>query len=121
MKLLDQIEAKRGREVATHDQPSRFVKASVGNEAVLLDFPRRWRWRYQVRFWCDFLGTWQDEPHIKEKARQLIAKEVYGELSDDLLQLQSLLFRERYRDAADPILRHVEMMFKKTIGMRAEA
>jgi hypothetical protein len=116
MKIFQAMEAARGRQVPVIP---RFARMEADCSGALPDpkgHPNRFLWRYGVQLYCMFVGPEEAEEHLAQQARRMIAREVYGDVRDDLFELMRLLTEENYRASDDPVMAHITGMLQKMAG-----
>lgn len=113
MKIFEAIQAERLKRVAP---ASRFVRIDPEFSVTQLDIPNQYRWQYGICLRCFFTGPEEGEEQYGNQARRLIAREVYGEIIDDLIELSRVLMEESYRPATDPALAILENSIRKMQG-----
>ncbi|HEU4345784.1 MAG TPA: hypothetical protein VFU31_29900 [Candidatus Binatia bacterium] len=117
MKVLDRIDRKRLEQVPVI---SRFAIVEPEYEALppAADRPEHWRWKYGFEIHCNFTGPREASDHMADHARRLIAREIFGEITDDLFELQRTLLEESYRRDGDPAMTIINNLIRKVRGER---
>lgn len=85
----------------------RFADVRVVSEVKEIDqltMPRQFEFRHSVIVGVKQVGPKEAVDQLYGQARRAIARELYGEVLDDLCELERLLYEEAYRPADDPIL-----------------
>jgi hypothetical protein len=78
-----------------------------------------WVWRYGFEVHCEFTGPEEAFEHMFDHARGLIAREIFGEITDDLFELQRHLLEEgSYRDETDAAMAIIHKLIRKVRGER---
>lgn len=116
LKIFNHLERTRRERV-----PSRFGrtevtrKVEVPNEMAPLE--DRFVYEYQVRVFCRTVGpSFETEPMV-DRARRMIARELYGPVQSDLIRLREMLWEEEhYRPPGDPVLTLIDDMLRKMRG-----
>lgn len=114
MKIFDAIKAKRLNQKAPI---TRFARIDATCSAIpnlyKLD---QFEWRIGAEVFCRLSGPAKAHEHTLRKAMDLIAKEVYGEIVDDLIELERILLEEQYRPTGDPAINAIHSMIMKMRG-----
>lgn len=116
MKLFDAIKAKQMDRIAPI---TRFACIDPQYEAKLsLDSPTpdHYQWRIGAEISCVLSGPIKAREQLMKQAHRMIAKEVYGEIIDDLIELQRILYEEQYRADGDPVFDAIRKMINKMQG-----
>ena len=117
MKILDIMEAKRLKRVP---EINRFAKVNATYEALPSpDIPYHWQWKIGFDVYSVFTGPERSDDHMShlfENARRLVAREVFGELTDDLFELLRTLSEEGYRPEDDKAMQIINKLISKTRG-----
>lgn len=113
MKIFEAIKAKRERQVAVM---TRFARIEPEYELSNGSRPDHFQWKIGAEIFCRFTGPLEAKEHLTRQATRMIAKEVYGEIVDDLMALQLLLMEEQYRADGDPALAAIHNMRRKMCG-----
>ena len=117
MKILDAIEEARGDRVV----PSgRFSNISPTYEATppekIMMGASHWMWQFDLGVGVTMTGPDEARESLAEKAKRMIARELYGELVDDLHELMRVLDEECYRANDDPAQSKITAMIRKMRG-----
>ncbi len=116
MKLLDVIEEKQRGRVAQTRTVADYTALSPKEATANLP-PDHWEWTFVARVGCIQTGPEEAREHLAKRARRLIAREVFGELEDDIQAVLELLWEENhYREPGDPVLSYLESMLRKVRG-----
>ena len=80
-----------------------------------------WRVRHEVTVGFECTGPESTIPKMRENAVRAIAREVFGELQNDLQDLRVSLWEENfYREHDDPVFLKIEAMLLKMGGTLKE-
>lgn len=117
MKALDAIEDARGDRVVPR---GRFANICPTYEAtppsgVMLG-AEYWVWRFDVKVGVVLSGPHSAREELAVKAKRMIARELYGEIIDDLHELMRVLDEEEYRPIDDPATSKIRTMIRKLSG-----
>ena len=112
MYILDTIEAKRMRQVVPRARFA-FVEPEYAVALPPPDRPNHFQWKYGIQLSCVFTGPEKCEEQFTRQARRMLARELYGELEDDLLVLLRLMMEDGYRPSDDPVMQAIEGMLRK--------
>ena len=116
MKILDKINIKCGEQVPVSGRFA-IVESENKEPLRLSERPEQWKWDYGIRIHCDFVGPPTASENLAYQARRMIAKELFGEITDDLFQLKRLLMEESYRPIGDPVMAIIDNLIKETRGL----
>lgn len=117
MKLLDNITA----ELVMHNSMTplrvphvpRFALGETTLDTQSLDMPEYFRWRVGVTVFNVFEGPKTGKAHYLKTAKRMIAREVYGEILDDLFVLTRLLHEEGPRLPGDKVSEALHALIRK--------
>lgn len=117
MKLLDAVVANYLGERAPK---ARFCDRAVTGERIARpqDMERIFLWKIKTELSCTLPGRIDERDRLIVNAVSLIAREVYGEVVDDLYELLGMLHREGYRGVEDPICIKIKDMIDDMQGRK---
>lgn len=118
MKILDKIDTKIGDQVPVR---TRFAKVSTTRRFI--EEPQAchtyWELSYGFQVQCTITGPREHSRDMLDNARMLIAREVFGEITDDLIELKrELLEEDTFRPQGDPAMKIVNRLIRKVSGER---
>lgn len=115
MKVFEAITAKRLKRVPP---TGRFahIEAEYDVAPVQGGEPDHFQWKYGIQLRCSFVGPEEASEHALKQARRLIAKELYGEVENELLALMRTLMEEQYRPADDPAMAIITDLLNRIRG-----
>jgi len=117
MKVLDAIEAARGDRVMPR---GRFANINATYEATapekIMMGATHWMWQFGLGVGVTTTGPDEAREDMAEKAKKMIARELYGEVVDDLHELMRVLDEEEYRPMDDPATSKIRTMIRKLNG-----
>ncbi len=114
MNIFQRMEDTRRRRVCPPSRTEVTYKSIPDTEAYLSE--DHWEWRWQVSVGCKQFGPESSREEMAKRARRMIARELYGEIQDDLMELLEYLYEESYRTADDPVLGKLGEILRKISG-----
>ena len=117
MKVLDKIDRSRHERFPV---TGRFAAIDTRCGMIpLSERPEHWRLKYGFSVYCTIVGPEKASNDMVDKARRQIAREIFGEITDDLFELNRMLLEEHYRPSDDPAITIIDNLIRKTRGERA--
>lgn len=117
MKLLNAISAIRGHRIPVKLGRIDAVLNDVQEKPAL---PADYSYRYELVVSCVMQGPPGAFDTLSERARRVIAYEVYGEVRQELHRLRRklhMLYEESYRAPDDPVLTRIQTLIDKISGL----
>lgn len=106
MKLLEALEAKRS---------NRFLRVEIRDTCLPANRDDLFEWVVSATVSARIVGSAEMEDCLKLQARKMIAREIYGEIVNDLYNLKLQLSNECYRAADDDALAAIDAMIDKMV------
>lgn len=75
-----------------------------------------WEWEYTITFGCVLKGPEEAKTILEEQAKRMIAREVYGELENDIRDAIEIALEESFRTKEDPLMKVLDTMLLKVRG-----
>lgn len=117
MKLFKHMrEARRGRVAPRVGRTLVEFSAELDDPSSQKAEGALWRRVYTVTVGCSLIGPEEASENMAEKAKRMIARELYGELEDDIRDAIEVANEEAYRPENDPLLKVLEGMLRKVRG-----
>lgn len=102
-KLLTETKTKR---VSGHIRPVYHVEPPAPLDNI-------WTWVYGITGTVTLFGPEESREELRARAREMLIKEIYGELQDDILEIQYSLWKEGWRAPDDSVMIALNNLLRK--------
>lgn len=115
MKIFEAITAERLRQIAPK---TRFARIEAHHDVSPIPHlpEEHFEWKIGATVFTRFSGPIKAREQMMRQAQRFIAQEIYGELMNDLIELQRILLEDQYRGPGDPAMDAIDAILRKMRG-----